>query len=130
MRYSYIRGQVQKTRDPGKEKPMKIIKRFRLVVILSMLIGIFGCQTVTTESITVEVPTVETAQDEALSKSVRDRLLANNKADFDSLKIVSSAGTVYLSGTVRSLEARQQAIKIAWDVRGVQSVVNRLEVEK
>jgi osmotically-inducible protein OsmY len=61
---------------------------------------------------------------------VRDRLLANNKADFDSVKIVSSAGTVYLSGTVRSLEARQQAIKIAWDVRGVQSVVNRLEVEK
>jgi len=35
-----------------------------------------------------------------------------------------------LSGIVRSLEARQQAIKIAWDVRGVQSVVNRLEVEK
>ena len=130
MRYSYVCGQVQKTRDPGKENPMKIIKRFRLVVILSTLTGIFGCQTVTTESITVEVPTVETAQDEALSKSVRDRLLANNKADFDSVKIVSSAGTVYLSGTVRSLEARQQAIKIAWDVRGVQSVVNRLEVEK
>jgi len=61
---------------------------------------------------------------------VRDRLLANNKADFDSVQIVSSSGTVYLSGIVRSLEARQQAIKIAWDVRGVQSVVNRLEVEK
>jgi osmotically-inducible protein OsmY len=109
---------------------MKIIKPFKLIAILSMLAAIFSCQTVTTESITVEVPTVETAQDEALSKSVRDRLLANNKADFDSVKIVSSAGTVYLSGTVRSLEARQQAIKIAWDVRGVQSVVNRLEVEK
>src|SRR5262245_17886263 len=74
---------------PRRENPMKILKRFRLVVILSMLIGIFGCQTVTTESITVEVPTVETAQDEALSKSVRDRLLANSKADFDSVKIVS-----------------------------------------
>ena len=109
---------------------MKIIKPFRLIAILSMLAAIFSCQTVTTESITVEVPTVETPQDEALSKSVRDRLLANNKTDFDSVKIVSSAGTVYLSGTVRSLEARQQAIKIAWDVRGVQSVVNRLEVEK
>ena len=109
---------------------MKIIKPFKLIAILPMLAAIFSCQTVTTESITVEVPTVETAQDEALSKSVRDRLLANNKADFDSVKIVSSNGTVYLSGTVRSLEARQQAIKIAWDVRGVQSVVNRLEVEK
>ena len=90
-----------------KRTRMKIIKPFRLIAILPMLAAIFSCQTVTTESITVEVPTVETPQDEALSKSVRDRLLANNKADFDSVKIVSSAGTVYLSGTVRSLEARQ-----------------------
>ena len=109
---------------------MKIIKPFKLIAILPMLAAIFSCQTVTTESITVEVPTVETAQDEALSKSVRDRLQANNKADFDGVKIVSGNGTVYLSGIVRSLEARQQAIKIAWDVRGVQSMVNRLEVEK
>jgi len=28
------------------------------------------------------------------------------------------------------LEARQQAIKLAWEVPGVQSVVNTLEVEK
>jgi osmotically-inducible protein OsmY len=31
---------------------------------------------------------------------------------------------------VKSLDARQQAIKLAWEVRGVQSVVNTLEVEK
>jgi len=31
---------------------------------------------------------------------------------------------------VKSLEAREHAIKIAWEARGVQSVVNRLEVEK
>jgi osmotically-inducible protein OsmY len=30
---------------------------------------------------------------------------------------------------VKSLDARQQAIKIAWEVRGVQSVISRLEVE-
>jgi len=109
---------------------MKIIKPFRLIATFSLLTGIFSCQTVPTESITVEVPTVETAQDEALSKSVRDRLLADSKADFARVKVLSGNGTVYLSGIVRSLEARQQAIKIAWDVRGVQSVVNRLEVEK
>ena len=39
---------------------MKIIKPFRLIAILPMLAAIFSCQTVTTESITVEVPTVET----------------------------------------------------------------------
>jgi osmotically-inducible protein OsmY len=31
---------------------------------------------------------------------------------------------------VKSLDARQQAIKIAWNAPGVQSVINALEVQK
>jgi osmotically-inducible protein OsmY len=109
---------------------MKIAAPLRLAVALSILPFVIGCQTMKGESITVETPTVETPQDEALSKSVRDRLLADKKVDLANVKIVSSSGTVYLSGTVKSLDARQQAIKLAWEVRGVQSVVNTLEVEK
>ena len=77
----------------------------------------------------MEIPTVETPQDQALSKSVRDRLLADKKVDLTGVKVVSNGGTVYLSGIVKSLDARQQAITIAWEVRGVQSVVNSLEVQ-
>ena len=76
----------------------------------------------------VAIPAVETPQDQALSKSVRDRLLADKKVDLSGIKVVSNSGTVYLSGVVNSLDARQQAIKLAWEVRGVQSVVNSLEV--
>ena len=79
---------------------------------------------------TVEAPISETPQDAALSKSVRDRLLTDQKVDLSGVTVVSGAGTVFLSGTVKTLDARQQAIKMAWEVRGVQSVVNRLEVEK
>lgn len=78
----------------------------------------------------VVIPAVETPQDQALSKSVRDRLLADKKVDMSAVKVVSNSGTVYLSGVVQSLDARQQAIKLAWEVRGVQSVVNSLEVQK
>jgi osmotically-inducible protein OsmY len=77
----------------------------------------------------VAVPAVETAQDQALSKSVRSRLLADKKVDLSGVNVVSNGGTVYLSGVVHSLDARQQAIKLAWEVRGVQSVVNSLEVK-
>ena len=56
----------------------------------------------------MEIPIVETPQDEALSKSVRDRLLADKKVDLTGVQVVSSGGTVYLSGTVKSLDARQQ----------------------
>jgi osmotically-inducible protein OsmY len=81
-------------------------------------------------SATVDVPTAETPQDEALSKSVLNRLLADKKADLTGIKVVSNDGKVYLSGTVKSLDAREQAIKIAWESPGVRSVVNGLEVQK
>jgi osmotically-inducible protein OsmY len=35
-----------------------------------------------------------------------------------------------LSGTVPSLDARERAIKLAWQVTGVKAVVNHLEVKK
>jgi osmotically-inducible protein OsmY len=108
---------------------MKITPQFMLFAALSAMPFMFGCQTMTGGT-TVEIPTEETPQDQALSKAVRDRLLADKKVDLTGIKVVSNGGTVYLSGMVTSLDARQQAIKIAWEVRGVQSVVNSLEVQK
>ena len=109
---------------------MKSVAHLILAVALSVLPFVFGCQTMPPEAVTVAMPTVETPQDAALSKAVRDHLLADKKVDLTGVTIVSGGGTVFLSGTVKSLDARQQAIKTAWEVRGVQSVVNRLEVEE
>ena len=107
---------------------MKITGQFMLAAALSILPLVFGCQTMTSDT-PVVIPTVETPQDQALSKSVRDRLLTDKKVDLTGVKVASNGGTVYLSGIVKSLDARQQAIKIAWEVRGVLSVVNALEVQ-
>src|ERR671918_994388 len=98
---------------------MKMAASLRLAAALSVVPFVVGCQTMSGESITVQTPIVETPQDDALSKSVRDRLLANKKVDLTGVKVVSSGGTVYLSGMVKSLDAREQAIKIAWDAPGV-----------
>ena len=99
------------------------------IVVLLVLTSVSSCQIIQS-STTVNIPTVETPQDEALSKSVLDRLLAEKKADLSDIKVVSNDGKVYLSGTVKSLDARQQALKIAWESPGVRSVVNSLEVQK
>ena len=99
------------------------------IVVLLVLTSVSGCQMIQS-STTVNIPTAETPQDEALSKSVLDRLLAEKKADLSDIKVVSNDGKVYLSGTVKSLDARQQALKIAWESPGVRSVVNSLEVQK
>ena len=110
---------------------MKNSGQLLLAAALSVLSLALGCQSQTSrnDAITVEIPTVETPQDAALSKSVQNQLRADKKVDLSSIKVVSSNGTVFLNGTVKSLDARQQAIKLAWEVRGVQSVVSRLEVE-
>ena len=110
---------------------MPITRRFVLcAAALSMPPFAFSCQTMRSET-TVVIPAAETEtqQDQVLSKSVRARLLADKKVDLSGIKVVSSNGTVYLSGAVSSLDARQQAIKLAWETRGVQSVVNSLEVQ-
>jgi osmotically-inducible protein OsmY len=108
---------------------MKIAGHFVFAVALLISPFVLGCRMMRSEA-TVEIPTAQTPQDEALSKSVRDRLLADKKVDLTGVKVVSSRGTVYLSGTVQSLDARQQAVKIAWNAPGVQSVTNALEVQK
>jgi osmotically-inducible protein OsmY len=108
---------------------MKAAGRLALAAALSILPFVLGCQMMRSEA-TVQIPTAETPQDEALSKSVRNRLLANKKVDLTGVKVVSSGGTVYLTGTVESLDAREQAIKIAWNAPGVKSVVNTLVVQK
>jgi len=84
-------------------------KTLRAIVLLA-LTPVFGCQMVHS-SATVNVPTAEAPQDEALSKSVLNRLLADKKVDLTGITVVSNDGKVYLSGTVKSLDARCKRLK-------------------
>jgi osmotically-inducible protein OsmY len=43
--------------------------------------------------------------------------------------MVSSSGTVYRTGIVTSLDDDSGVVKIAWNVPGVQSTVNALELQ-
>jgi osmotically-inducible protein OsmY len=108
---------------------MKTSAPVMFIAAVSVLPFGVGCQTMGS-TIKVQVPTAESLQDQVLSKSVRDRLLKDKRSDLTGIAVVSKSGTVYLTGVVNSLDARQQAIKIAWDVPGVQSVVNSLDVQK
>lgn len=110
------------------EQRKRINAQLAIAATCAVLSLVPGCQTTRSEA-PVKVPSTETTQDAALSKSVRDRLLSAKTVNLSAVKVVSSGGTVYLTGTVTSLDARQQAIKIAWNVPGVQSVVNALEVQ-
>jgi osmotically-inducible protein OsmY len=108
---------------------MKAGDHITVAIASSILPFVFGCHTVRSEA-TVKIPAIETSQDETLSRAVRDRLVSTSTADLKSVNVVSNRRVVYLTGTVMSLEARQQAAKIAWSSPGVESVVNTLQVQK
>ena len=93
----------------------------KLLIIFSLVLG---CQTIT------EMTRRESDKDAAISKAVKETFLKDKAVDLTRVNVKTTDGSVDLSGTVPSLEAREHAIKLAWKVAGVQSVVNHLVVKK
>ena len=69
-------------------------------------------------------------KDAAISKAVKENFVKDRAVDLTKVNVKTTDGSVDLSGTVPSLEAREHAVKLAWQVAGVQAVVNHLEVKK
>ena len=93
----------------------------KLLVIFSLVLG---CQTIT------EMTRVESDKDAAISKAVKESFLKDKTVDLTDVNVKTTDGSVDLNGTVPSLDAREHAVKLAWQVTGVQAVVNHLEVKK
>jgi hypothetical protein len=105
-------------------KSMKFFPRLitaKLLIIFSLALS---CQTIT------EMTRIESDKDAAISKAVKENFLKDKAVDLTRVNVKTTDGSVDLSGTVSSLEAREHAVKLAWRVAGVQAVVNHLEVKK
>ena len=105
---------------------MKFVPRVTraMVLVVFSLVAVIGCQTIT------EMTRRESDKDAAISKAVKETLLKDKAVDLTDVDVRTTDGSVDLSGTVPSLEAREHAVKLAWKVAGVQAVVNHLEVKK
>jgi osmotically-inducible protein OsmY len=103
---------------------MKFVRPVVAANILVIFALVLGCQTIT------EMTRRESDKDAAISKAVKETLLKDKAVDLTDVNVRTTDGSVDLSGTVPSLEAREHAIKLAWKVAGVQAVVSHLEVKK
>src|SRR5262245_38080217 len=86
------------------------------LLLLGVLLLCIGCAT------------VDTREDMRIEAEVKARLVAEKDANLTRVDVMSSRGTVYLSGAVESAESRSRAEVLANQVRGVTRVVNKLEV--
>jgi osmotically-inducible protein OsmY len=85
-------------------------------LLLGVLLSIAGCAT------------LDPLEDTRIEAEVKARLVDEKRANLTRVGVLSSNGTVYLSGTVESGEARASAESLAQGVPGVARVVNTLDV--
>ena len=88
----------------------------RLVLIGCVAVALGACAT------------FDPLEDTRIESEVKARLVAEKDANLTRVGVVSSRGTVYLSGTVGTPEQRARAATLANGVSGVGRVVNTLEV--
>lgn len=72
--------------------------------------------------------TFDPLEDTRIESEVKARLVAEKDANLTRLGVVSSEGTVYLSGTVPTAAQRARAADLARGVTGVERVVNTVVV--
>ena len=94
-----------------------------LVVLLMLLTVVAGCQTLTGKTVG------ENVDDTTITASVKAKLVADKAANLTRVDVDTNRGTVYLNGSVDSAEQKARAEQLAWQAKGVKSVVNNLQVQ-
>ena len=67
--------------------------------------------------------------DEAITNRIDQELFYQADVPANSIDVITSQKIVTLSGTVDDLLSRERAEKVAMAVKGVQAVINRIEVQ-
>lgn len=102
---------------------MRTMRRLPLLSIALLAMLALGACTSTTNK-----TAGETIDDASITTQVKTKLAAEKIGTLTKVDVDTNLGTVYLNGTVSSIEMRQRAESIARGVKGVNAVVNNLTV--
>lgn len=100
----------------------RTLKALTLVVAILTVLG--GCRALTGKT------AGETVDDATITASVKSKLVADRAANLTRVDVDTNSGTVYLNGTVETAEQKSKAEQLAWQAKGVKSVVNNLQVQR
>ena len=92
--------------------------------LVVLLVAVSGCQSLTGPSAS------STVDDASMTASVKSKLVADKATNLTRVDVDTNNGTVYLNGTVDSAEQKTKAEQLAWQAKGVKSVVNNLQVRR
>jgi len=104
-----------------KNMNMKATPRISILALLLFALA--------TTAVVAEVPSTQTQPlDETIRLAVENQLLSSDSVEGHAIDVTVDKGIVTLSGRVQNLIARQIASALAQRVRGVQSVINQMEI--
>jgi hyperosmotically inducible protein len=95
-----------------------------VAILLALVLATAACQSTTGKSAGTNI------DDATITASVKSRLVAEKASNLTRVDVDTNNGTVYLNGTVESPEQKSRAEQLAWQAKGVKSVVNNLQVQK
>jgi osmotically-inducible protein OsmY len=102
-----------------------MIAGFRTLAVLMLLVlATTACQSMTGKSAGANI------DDTTITATVKAKLVADKAANLTRVDVDTNNGTVYLNGTVDSAQQKVKAEQLAWQAKGVKSVVNNLQVQK
>jgi hyperosmotically inducible protein len=100
-------------------------RSLRVFVTLLMILSVAaGCARMTGKT------AGETVDDATITAAVKSKLVADKAANLVRVDVDTTRGTVYLNGSVETPEQKARAEQLAWQTRGVRSVVNNLQVQR
>ena len=101
---------------------MQLVRSIALVLALVMVTA--ACQTASGRS------AGRTVDDASITAAVKSKLVADRTANLTRVDVDTTNGVVNLSGSVDTAEQRARAEKLAREAKGVNQVVNKLQVSR
>jgi hyperosmotically inducible periplasmic protein len=98
------------------------VRTLGLMLTIALTLG--ACQSMTGKSAGTNV------DDATITASVKSKLVGDKPANLTRVDVDTNSGTVYLNGTVETPDQKARAEQLAWQAKGVKSVVNNLQVQK
>ena len=97
----------------------------KLVMVFIVLMAVAtGCARVTGKS------AGDTVDDATITAAVKSKLVADKATNLTRVNVDTNRGTVYLNGTVDTSDQKAKVEQLAWQAKGVKSVVNNLQVQQ
>ena len=103
-----------------RDNLVSLVKSIALAASLTMAMA--GCQAMTGKTAGQNI------DDATISASVKSQLVAERASNLTRVDVDTEKGTVYLTGSVPSEQAKNRAGALAGRVGGVKGVVNNLQV--